>query len=206
VPASGPSAGTVAVYSTNQLDLVLDVVGFYAPGNGVSAGPGNLRFVTPVRVLDTRGAPASGYPGGPIGFNANGTAITPGPLPPGPPRRFLLAGKTFGAVTFPGDLSGVLAHVTIVQPAASGGFVTLYPGDVPDASRPNASTVNPSTPIAYNTGATGTPVSGAAAGTFAVYSTTQLDVIVDVVGYWAASNPPALGELALVRPTRVVDT
>src|SRR5262249_32790020 len=131
VPTSGQFAGTIAVYSTNRLDVVADVVGFYAPADttGVAARaatsrPGHLRFRRPTRVLDARDEA-----GGPIGFDQNGAPVAAGTLSAGGTRRFMLADKRFGSTTFPSDLSGILAHFTIVQPAASGGFVTLFPGD-----------------------------------------------------------------------------
>jgi len=93
-----------------------------------------------------------------------------------------IGGRTSSDFTFPSDVMAVLVNVTIVQPTASGGDVTLFPGDAP--ARPLASSVNPSTPIAVNAAATGIPTSGANAGTFALFSTDQLDVIVDVVGYF----------------------
>src|SRR5204862_3440326 len=117
---------------------------------------------------------------------------------PGSTRRFLVAGRTFVGGAFPGDVTGILAHVTIVQPQGSGGFVTLFPGDA--AAPPNASTVNPSTPIAFNAWVSGIPASGTGAGAFAVFSTNQLDVVVDVMGYWSPSNPNTAGVLTFVPP------
>ena len=68
-------------------------------------------------------------------------------------------GGAGGSFTFPTDVTGVLANVTIVQESGpSGGFVTLYPGDV--AAVPNASTLNPSTAIAFNGWGMGIPTSG----------------------------------------------
>src|SRR5207249_2541460 len=89
-----------------------------------------------------------------------------------------------GTFQFPADVSGILANVTIVG-SAGGGFVTVFPGYVDDASRPRASTVNPSTPIAHNfTAVAITPVgSPPSAGTIAVYSTNPTDVVIDVVGF-----------------------
>src|SRR5205823_6442444 len=181
----------------------IDVVGYYASSNPPLLAPGNLRFINPVRVVDTRGEA-----GGPIGLDPNGWPVVARPLAPGDVRRFLVAGRSFGDFTFPSDVSGLLAHVTIVQGAASGGFVTLFPGDL--AAAPNASTVNPSAPIAFNTWAMGIPTSGPNTGTLGVFSTNALDVVVDVMGYWAPSNTPGTpgtaGELTFVNPTRVLDT
>jgi len=151
---------------------------------------GNLRLITPVRVVDTRATDtaASIFT---IGFNPDGTPITPGRLTANATRRFLINGKTFNigppgspTYTFPSDVKGVQINVTIVQDIGTGGFVTVFPGDVPDADRPNASTVNPITPIAFNSTTVGVPTAGANAGTIAVFSTNALDLIIDVSGIY----------------------
>jgi hypothetical protein len=196
------TAGRIAAYSTNRAHLIVDVVGYWSPDNQPALG--DLRFVDPVRVLDTRAEA-----GGPLGFDAGGNPISAAPFTPNGTRRFHIAGKSFGggfgaAEFFPNDVAGILAHVTTVQGAGSGGYVTIFPGDQP--APPNASTVNPSTPIAFNSFATAIPTTGEGAGSFAVYSTNQLDVIVDVMGYWSGSNPADLGQLTLIDPTRVVET
>src|SRR5207248_193802 len=73
---------------------------------------GNLRFIAPVRILDTR-ADA----GGPIGINPDGTPVAAGAFLPNTTRRFRLSGQTFtlglpGAggpsFTFPSQATGVL--------------------------------------------------------------------------------------------------
>src|SRR5205823_6745477 len=117
---------------------------------------GNLKFITPVRIVDTRSTD-----GGPIGFNPDGTPIAAGKLQANQSRRVKVNGRTFnlglgagaGTFTFPNDVTMLLLNVTIVQNGGSGGFVTVYPGDV--SSPPNASTVNPSTGLDVNFWATG---------------------------------------------------
>src|SRR5262249_5424262 len=196
VPTTGDNKGTIAVFSTNQLDVILDVVGFYSPSN--PAGVGNLKFINPTRVLDTRNEA-----GGPIGVNADGSAVTAGQIQTSQTRTFRISGQTFAGFAFPSDVSGIIAHVTIAQPSAGGGYVVVFPRD---QSAPNASTVNPSSPISFNSWATGIPTTGSSAGTFGVFSTNQLDVIVDVMGFWAPSNPNSVGNLQFINPTRVGDT
>src|SRR5262249_12107122 len=144
-----------------------------------------------------------------IGFNTDDSPIAARQLSANVTRRFKIAGRSFGVgavefFRFPDDVSGVLVNVTIVQEGASGGYVTVYAGDL--TSPPNASTVNRSTPIAHNFWATGIPQRGPYAGTLAVYPTNRLHVIIDVVGYWALSNLVSPGSLRLVAPLRVLDT
>ncbi len=148
----------------------------------------NVQFITPVRIIDTR-------PSNPgqniqtIGFDQNGAPIQPGQLQPNAVRRFSIAGRTFstaggGTYTVPSDINGVNLNVTIVGGPAEG-FVTIFPGDVPDSQRPNVSTVNPVTPIAFNFWSMGIPTAGQAnAGTLAAFSTNPLDLVVDLVAIY----------------------
>src|SRR5204862_338446 len=158
--------------------------------------PGPLRFINPVRVLDTRASDGQIVT---AGFNADGSPITAGQLAANSSRRFPISGKTLAqgssSFAFPGDVTGVLVNVTIVQAAPSGGFVTVFPGDVLDANRPNASTVNPSTTIAFNFWATGVGTAPGSSGTIAVFSTNALDLIIDIVGYYAPDAPTTAGNL-----------
>src|SRR5262249_47860380 len=181
-PGSADAAGTFALYSTNQLDAIVDVMGYWAPSN-TSSSPGvagELTLVDPVRTGGTRTRL-----GPPLRLPPRAARIAPAALNPGETRRFLLAGRTFSTLTLPPDVKGIMANVTIVQGGPSGGFLTAFPGDVPDAGRPNASTVNPATAIAASFWANGIPVAPAAnPGTGAIFSTNPLDVVVDVVAYF----------------------
>lgn len=169
--AIGPDG---VLYSQNAGHLI--ALGQTAPA---PAPAGGLKLVPPTRVLDTRAAPF-----GPIGTNGDGTAVQAGPVAANQTRRFRLAGQTFGTVTLPSDVTGVLVNLTIVQPAASGGFVTLFPADL--AAPPNASTVNPSTGIAASFWATGLPNGAVAnAGTLGVFSNgAPRDLLIDLIGYY----------------------
>jgi hypothetical protein len=152
-------------------------------------------LIPPTRVVDTR--PSDPPEIVTTGFDGTTrAAIPPGPLQANTTHRFLINGKTFpqgtGTFTFPSDTYGVLANVTIVQPSASGGFVTVCPGDVTDANRPLASTVDPSAPVAFDSTVVAIAPSGSppSVGTIAVYSTNTLDLVVDVYGYFTAPLPP----------------
>src|SRR5262249_38942091 len=126
IPTSGGSAGQLAIYSTNALDVIVDVVGYFAPSNAASPfdAAGQLTLVTPMRVADTRSAPL-----GPIGYDAGGRAIAAGAFAANQTRRFAIGGQRFAGVGVPADARGILANVTIVQDGPSGGFVTAFPGD-----------------------------------------------------------------------------
>jgi len=131
--------------------------------------------ISPVRVVDTRGAPF-----GPIGVDGSGNPISAGQVPDGATRTYRIAGQ-FG---IPSDARAIIGNLTIVQGGPSGGFVTIYPGDVGTA--PNASNINPSAAILANLffvrlGAPG----GAGAGNINVRSVgTNRDLVIDVTGYF----------------------
>src|SRR5262249_49360867 len=144
-------------------NVIVDIVGYFAASNANTVG--DLQFVTPARVVDTRG------PGfGPIGFQPNGSPITAGQLANNSTTRYRLNGLTFSGsrLTLPPDVKGALVNVTIVQANAAGGFLTVYPGDA--ASPPNTSTVNPVTAIAVSWWASGVPTAGSFPGTLAAFS------------------------------------
>src|SRR5262249_48719738 len=158
----------------NTLDVAIDVVGFYAPTN---PSIGNLTLISPFRTVDTRASDG----GGAIvhtGVDENGNAIPVQPIPGGGTRRYRLS---FSGAPVPADATGVLLNVTIVSPPGgpTGGYVTVFPGG--DPSAPLASTLNPVTPIAFNSW----EVKTGANATIGVFSTNDLDVAIDVVGYLA---------------------
>lgn len=93
----------------------------------------------------------------------------------------------------PADAKAASLNVTATQPR-SGGFLRVYPcgGDMPDTS-----TVN------YNSGDTvaNSVVVGLNAGKACVYTTSDVNVVVDVVGYF-----PAGAGLQPQKPVRLTDT
>lgn len=220
---SQPNAGTIAVFASVTLDVVIDVVGYYSLSGGtggVSGGSGtpagNLRFIPPVRVIDTRPTDAAAGITN-TGFDPNGNPVPARPFNAGETRRFKIGGQSFAPangspVPIPADATGIVAHVTSIAGSPLGGFITLFPGNLNDAERPNASTLNPSTAIAFNTTELGIPSTGAGQGSVAIYSTNALDIAVDLLGYYTASTVPPppgavnAGNLTLITPLRVVDT
>lgn len=204
---SGANPGAISVTSFGQAgarDIVIDLVGYYSPS---APAIGSIRFIPPVRVLDTRGIyNALGDFGGslPIGYQPNGAPIGVGPIISNTLTTYGLANRAFGTalqgnqITFPANTAGILAHITTVQTPGQGGYTTLLPGD---ATLPvNTATLNPANEITFNSWANGLP----AAGTFAVFSTNRQDVIVDVMGYVSVANPPL--SQTFFNPVRVVDT
>jgi hypothetical protein len=104
------SSGALALFNERgQVDLVLDVVGYYATADGL---PGSrFRSMSPRRAFDTRG-------GTPLGSDAS--------------MSFRIAGVPVTNVT------AVALNVTAVEPTGAG-YITVWPGDVerPTASSIN---------------------------------------------------------------------
>jgi hypothetical protein len=129
--------------------------------------------VTPVRVLDTRGAA-----GGPIGVPAAGE------LGPNSSIDVAMAG-VFG---IPENAIAVSVNVTIDDDATLKSFLTVYPTGQP---RPNASTNNAEPGLVMSNSAIfqlGTD------GKLTVYNQQgAVNVIIDVTGYFLACAPPSGG-------------
>jgi hypothetical protein len=169
---TGPNA-LIGFFTTNTLDVAIDVLGYYAPAN---PSIGNLTLITPFRTVDTR--PSDGGKIVHQGVDENGNPIPVGPVPGGQTRRYRM---TFSGSPVPANATGVLLNVTIIG-APGGGYAVVFPGG--DPSAPLASTVNPVTDIAFNFWEVGVG-SNALIGFF---TTNTLDVAIDVVGFYGPTS------------------
>ncbi|MCU1362001.1 MAG: hypothetical protein JWN99_3290 [Ilumatobacteraceae bacterium] len=151
------AAGTVCLYSLQDVDLVVDATGYLKSGNGKRFTPS-----TPFRMIDTRDSRTelqAGTGGGPV-----------------------RAGQTIeiqiaGARGVPSNAKAVSINLTVTG-ASQGGYLTAYPcGD-----RPTTSTANYAANEAVSNGAQ-LPLSPT--GTLCVYSMQDAHVIVDVNGWWS---------------------
>ncbi len=157
--------------------------------NNSGTGTANLQFYPlahPVRLLDTRP--------GQTGCDAPGAMI-----PGGTSRAQTAAGRTCDGLTIPANARVLTGNITTVE--SGGGFLTLYPSDVP---RPLVANSNfAANQILNNVFTVGL---GAADGAFNIYVTTNTNVVVDVTGYYA---PPSVGGLyfhPLPHPVRLMDS
>jgi hypothetical protein len=174
------------VYASTTLDAIVDVTGYYAP-----PGPSGLYFhalPAPERLLDTRS-----------GFGA--CATSGARLASAAPRSVALRGC--GGI--PAAARAVAGTATVVNAAGGGaGFVTLYPSG---AGQPPTSNLNyvpgQVVPNAFTVGIGGD-------GAFAIFSSSPIDFIVDVTGYYSAepsdANGPGLSYVSLPSPVRLLDT
>ncbi len=178
-----PNAATVRVGSSGRLsvfnaagsaDVIFDVVGYYDGQPGAG-----FTSLPPARVSDSRaGAQVGAYDT---------------PWSPGQTRDVAVAGV--GGV--PAGADAVVANVTVTGPTATG-FLTIWPTG---QARPQTSSLNW---VAGQTIANAVTVMVGTGGKVSVFNNSgQVDVIVDVVGYFDAGTGQLFHPLA---PTRIQDS
>jgi hypothetical protein len=140
--------------------------------------------VTPCRILDTRN------PGVKSGILVAGTV-----------RSFWGKNATFasqgGSATNCNTLNttneaAILVNFTVVTPV-TGGYITAFPADVLDANKPLAATVNFTAGSVVGNNATIKLNQTGTGDDFKIYSTSNVHVVADVVGYY--SKPMSQGSI-----------
>jgi hypothetical protein len=160
---------------SGRVDVVADVVGWFDTGPPTGDG---FVGVTPSRLLDTR----------------DGTGGIGGRFASGDRRDLLVAGR--GGV--PTNASAVVVNVTAVDPGSSG-FVTVWPSGAPQPLASSLDTAPGRTRPNLVVAKLG------AGGAISLYDYADFggtDLVVDVVGYFAANGGP----VTAVRPQRLLDT
>ncbi len=162
--------------------------GFIVNQSASTAGSG-LQFYPlahPVRLLDTRvGAP---------GCDAPGAMIVGGTF-----RTQTAAGRTCDGLTIPSNARVLVGNITTVE--SGGGFLTLYPSDIP---RPLAANSNYAANQTLNN--VFTVGLGANDGAFNIFVNSNTNVVVDVTGYYAPPSAMGLYFHPLPHPVRWADT
>ena len=182
------SGGSIAVLSSVNTDVVVDVEGYTAPAAAGGAGAGlYVPLSSPTRVCDTRFFNPSNLTG--TAAQCNGRTI---------PVNGTLAVQVGGAFGVPANATAVVANLTTVNPT-SGGYLTAYPDGsaLPNASNLNFSTgqVIPNRVIVPMTN-----------GSVDLHSTAQTDVVFDISGYFTAAGGSGAGYVAEPTPERICDT
>ncbi len=183
------SSGNFVAATVATTDLIIDIVGYYAPPN-----PGGLYYhplPKPIRLFDSRstipGFPACEYIGAP--FSANTDHVKQARL-------------TCEGVTIPSDAAAITGNLAAVGPGAAG-VVTLWPEGVKPSTI--ALSYAAAQVIANNF-----TVKLDASGNFHLNTTQSANLIVDVMGYYSSSpndvNGAGLYFVPLGKPIRLYDT
>ncbi len=170
-------AGTLCVFVSNTVHLVIDVSGWFPPDEEFEPSQ-------PGRVLDTR-------PGAQTidGVAAGGGAVAAGSV------TELIVGGRAGVERY---ASAVVLNV-IVTNAGGPGFVTVYPCD---AGRPLASNLNyPSASATSSAVATAVVAAVDPTGAVCLYSSNSTHLVADVNGWFRAGS-----EFRTSQPSRLLDT
>jgi hypothetical protein len=157
------SNGDVAVFVTNDTDLIIDVNGYFAP-----PGPGALSLfpLTPCRLLDTRN---------PAGSTSE---LNPeGPTATSPFSGTLTVNVAASGCGAPASAQAYVLNATVIPPATLG-YITLWPNGTP---QPLVSTLN-AIDGAVTSNLALVPTANGSVNVF-VSNPTQL--VLDVFGYFA---------------------
>jgi subtilisin family serine protease len=155
--------GTVCIFTLTEMDLVVDVSGWFGTGAGYTG-------LTPARFLDTR-APAGG------GVTFDGQQLGIGQRPAGSVTEVVVRNR--GAV--PAGATAVVMNVAVIN-AGNAGFVSVYPcgNQLPDTANLNF-VLGQTVPNAV--------VSGIGAnGNVCVFTSAPVDLAIDVSGYMTAGS------------------
>jgi RHS repeat-associated protein len=178
-----PTAGVGTSFGYDQANRLTSAS---VPAQGGSGGQ-YTALPQAQRLLDTRAAFRTGW--------CPSTTAQCTTVPSGGTRVVQIGGR--GGVPASG-VAAVAVNVTAIG-SPGGGFLPVWGG----GARPATSNVN------YQVGQTisNLVVSGlSSSGTISIWVQTQVDVIVDVVGWYATPTGQAGGELTAVNSTRVLDT
>ena len=178
VPAG--AGGAVSVFVTHATEVVLDINGYFVPGN--SAGSSSFYAAAPCRVADTRGS--TGEFGGPS-MSGGETRSFPIPL---------------SACETPSPVSAYSLNVTVVPHTDFLAYLTTFPTGSP---KPLVSTLNSWTGKVVANAAI---VPAGSNESISVFVTDPTDVILDLNGYFGQAGGAGALSFYPVTPCRVEDT
>jgi len=171
---------TMATNDAAQPTITIPISGQGRSRSGGLGAVSGSRFVpiTPTRVLDTR--EALGMPGRSLAGQASVL--------------------TLPATVVPASATAAVINVTAVE-ADGEGFVTIWPYGRPRPTASNLNTPGPGQTIANLVTAGVGPAS-----TLAFYTSTGMDLVGDVAGFYVPSEAVAAGRFQPVTPSRLLDT
>jgi len=157
------SNGDIAVFASNDSDVVIDINGYFA-----APDQGGLSFfaLTPCRVLDTRTTPGSS------------SSLEPdAPADASPFSGTLVVDVTGGGCGTPSTAQGYVFNATVV-PQSSLGFLTLWPDGT---SQPGVSTLNAGDGAVTSNLAVVPTINGS----IDAFASNVTHLILDIFGYFA---------------------
>jgi len=173
--------GKISIYSLNDADYVIDVMGVMVESAG--SADGRFTSVGPTRHSDTRSPGQHAAPG----------------------QQRYAAGETrtvdLTPAGVPATASAVVLNVTAARTAAPG-FVSLWP-----AGQANPGHSNVNVPVA-NQATSNQVITGISGGSVNVFSLTETDLILDVTGFFTGTDDPSGtdGLFVPISPARFLDT
>ena len=173
-------SGQIAIHVSVTTHLVIDISGYFEPST--STHDGRFVEVAPERLLDTRTDSAQPR------LHANETVL-------------VHIGQHTAQVPAT-QASAVMVNLTAVN-GAPGGYLTAWASGMP---QPATSNVNLS--VIGDAAANLAIVPLGADGSIQLFASTDLDVIIDVVGYFTNGNAPdaTVGLFVPLTPRRILDT
>lgn len=170
------TGGKVCFFSSSEIELTVDVVGYVA-------GDAPVELLTPARFLDTRS----------IGETIDGVSQAAGPTLPGSEIELQVGGRN----GVPLDAEAVIVNVTAVG-ATETGFVTVHPCVEP---RPNTASLNH---VAGVNRGNELLASLDASGKLCIYTSAAIELTADVVGHVEAGTSLTAIEPARLLDTREI--
>ncbi len=175
-----PADGKIQVLAQTSVTLLVHVQGYYTAGNGAPA-PGGYVPVAPARLVDTRAG--TGLPQAKLATSSTAAV------------------KVGGLASVPADASAVFVMLTAISTSSTAGYLSPYPAGT---TRPPNVSLNY---LANTATIFGAAVDLGTGGQFDLWigpAGTAIDVVVDVVGYYAAT--PGTGAAFTPASARIYDS
>ncbi len=182
------SDGKFNIFGERTIDAVVDISGYYAPP--VTGGLYYHSLSKPIRLMDTRAGQGNcDNVNAPI--NAGNSLMTQ-------------ARVTCEGLTIPAAAQAITGNATVLNGSGQAGYLTIYPNGMPVPLAAN---------LIYFPGqilSNAFTVSLNANGEFNIFGERQIDMVIDVAGYYSNEATDANGTgllfTPLVRPLRIFDT
>jgi subtilase family serine protease len=174
---------------SSTVQFIADLSGYFT-SDAAASGISSYTAVGPVRALDTRNG--TGLPKAKVGNYSTAT------LPVG--------GTTISGVSIPSGITALALNVTVTNPTAVNGFVTVYPNETPAGAKATLPITSSLNFVRNETVPNMVIVPVGPDGKVNLYngSAGTTDLVADVAGYFAAGTAGA--KFHSLGPDRILDT